>query len=477
MADFDADGEQDAAVVSGDRSHFLFGNGDGTFTESHEGGVEVPRSFVVRRAGRATPLLLASTGLYGFRDRVARVEHTFSYYWRNTVLVADVNGDGNTDLLARDAGGRLSVILATRDDLEFDGFRRGVEPPGPLPEALATGDMNGDGLSDIVAAHDGSIVISHAAPSGGFPDSVGHQTGLGATNGGDIIVLDDFDGDRSVDVAVPVRQVAGQSAISVLFNAGGDEWGATILSTTPGTPWGTWAFASGDLDRDGDEDLIATVQNESTGSVEFFENDGSGHFATPVPLFSVIAPSSVLVADFDANGIPDVAVATGSTSPSLLVFLATGNRTFAAPRTLALSGEGRSMIVEDLNGDGALDLVVASTRNGGPPYAEQGAMEVFINDRGGAFAPAVTYPCPLYSTVRAADWNADGWKDLAVVGQSHVIVFRNRHDGTFETLEDSFDLIGNAGGIAAIDFNRDGHLDLVTGPMSVALGHFDCGSQ
>src|SRR2546430_4593475 len=125
-----------------------------------------------------------------------------------------------------------------------------------------------------------------------------------------------------------------------------------------------------------------------------------------------------------------------------------------------------SVVVGDFNGDGVPDLVVA---NFGNPYSSQtisGSVSVLLGKGDGAFRSAVTYDAGRNpSSVRAADFNGDGKPDLAIANSvcsgcgPNVSVLLGKGGGTFEA---AFNYVGVAepSSVGVGDFNGDGKPDL-----------------
>src|SRR2546430_5064256 len=143
-----------------------------------------------------------------------------------------------------------------------------------------------------------------------------------------------------------------------------------------------------------------------------------------------------------------------------------------------------SVVVGDFNGDGVPDLVVA---NFGNPYSSQtisGSVSVLLGKGDGAFRSAVTYDAGRNpSSVRAADFNGDGKPDLAIAnsvcsgGGPNVSVLLGKDGGTFEA---AFNYVGVAepSSVGVGDFNGDGKPDLAvadlgSGTVAMLLGNGD----
>lgn len=211
----------------------------------------------------------------------------------------------------------------------------------------------------------------------------------------------------------------------------------------------------GDLDHDGDADLIAATV---TGSlVTIFLNHGDGEFDAGVAYSSGSGPRSVLVHDWNHDGDLDVAVACTS-SNVVTVLLGEGDGTLG-DRHDASTGEGSGVlgiVAGDFDQDENLDIAAATANH---------AVVIFLAGNGdGTFAPnGETMPASAPHGLAVADLDGDGLLDLATANRASnsVSVLRGNGDGTFLTLG-PFGVAAQPVWVVATDLNRDGHLDLVT---------------
>src|SRR5262245_17329817 len=170
-----------------------------------------------------------------------------------------------------------------------------------------------------------------------------------------------------------------------------------------------------DFDADGRPDLaVANYENPGSdpdqdypGSVFVLLGNGDGTFRGGTPLGVAFNAVAVAAADLDANGRADL-VAANWGSNSVSVLLGNGDGTFAARTDLATGLRPNCVIIADLNADLAPDLVTANY-NGN-------SVSVLLGNGDGTFGASTEFPAGLIPySVAAADLNADGRPDLAVV--------------------------------------------------------------
>lgn len=224
------------------------------------------------------------------------------------------------------------------------------------------------------------------------------------------------------------------------------------------------SILAGDLDLDGDVDLVVTGRGED-GVIYVLLND-DGTFDPPVPFEIGAQTDDVALGDVDGDGTPDLVVAIRSLRGRLAILPGRGNGTFEPPIELRLGREPRGILVRDLDGDGDLDVAGLNHR--------EPEIEILLNDGSGTFdrAPSVmvggaAIGIPFPQAIGAEDFDGDGDLDLAVVctGESRVNFVRNRGDGTFEPSEAwrPVRVDGEVGGMSDLaigDLDLDGRPDV-----------------
>lgn len=213
------------------------------------------------------------------------------------------------------------------------------------------------------------------------------------------------------------------------------------------------AICTGDLDGDGDCDIVTACEVEDRVSVLL--NDGSGNFSGDI-FFSVgRQPYDVIVSDIDNDGDLDL-VAANSGEHVVSILRNYGDGTFAPHERPLVRQWPRGVSSADFNGDGFNDLAVAcyGTKN----------ISVLMNNGDGSFAYQILYDIgiPLYA-ICAFDFDNDRDFDLAVTcGDSeYVYILNNTGNGEF-SIGQSYAVGLHPRSLAAADLNGDGSLDLAT---------------
>ncbi len=169
-------------------------------------------------------------------------------------------------------------------------------------------------------------------------------------------------------------------------------------------------------------------------------------------------PVSVAVADFDRDGLPDLAVANRDPRDACVGILAGRQPGFFAPQVCFPSGQSVAMVIGDFTGDGRDDLAVAN---------DDRTVAVLPGRGDGSFAAPIAAPAQNPTRVAAADFNLDGRLDLLYVSDAifggeirRVTLRHGLGDGSFG---DTVDLLTGRlpVDVAAGDLNRDGRPDVV----------------
>ena len=316
---------------------------------------------------------------------------------------------------------------------------------GPTPTALATVDLNGDGLVDVVAANYGAATVSVLLNVGGgaFAPPVSYAVGQSPQS----LAVGDFDGDGHTDVAAVGN---GTDAVAVLLGAGDGTLGPATFFAVGRRPE---AVVAVDLNGDGRPDLVTADQGADTLSV--LTNAGGGAFAAAVPVDAGVGPTALAAGDLNGDGHPDL-VALTPTEQQVRVLLNNGDGTFPAdPPAYPIATTGRSIVIADVTNDARPDVVVTNTR---PP-----AVSVLANlGRGQLAAPDAHRTTAFPFGLAVADLTGDNRPDFVTAGErANDVGVLVRRAGTVELAERSFRVGTAPGDVAVADVNADGRPDVI----------------
>ena len=378
------------------------------------------------------------------------------------IVAADLENDGDQDLVFSRSDNRIEVLLNDGTGTFAFGNQYLV---GQFPNSLEAGDLNGDGLVDIAVTNseqsDISILLSDG--SGGFLPSVGLDAGGFAGPGS--IQLGDLDADGDLDIVATT--IAGSTVRLWLNNGDG-----TFVGQPPLSICCVRSLALSDFDNDGALDFVLTRGTTKQFSrADVYLNDGSANFQLLVSLNVGARPNSIVAADLDGDGDNDLAVAE-SARDTVSVILNNGDGTFAMPATFETSDDPNDIAASDVDGDQDIDLAVACTNSD--------TVEILLNNGNGDFELAT----PIHPASEPADviiFDADGDLDMDIAtanlfGSFNVAVNFNscvlpgdvNLDGDVNLLDVAtfVNLLGSGEFQAEADINQDGSVDLLdVGPF------------
>ena len=325
---------------------------------------------------------------------------------------------------------------------------------GDNPEHVTVADINGDGNADILTANffsnDVSILLGNG--DGTFGDESYHRASSGAVG----IAVADLDGDTILDLAVANLN---DNSVSVLMGLGNAAFARRVDYATGIFPE---SVAAADLDNDGNVDLMVphTGLPNEPGGLTILMGTGDGRFAPAVEFVEDLRPSFVQVADLDGDSILDIVLANGfgfiPGNDDIAVLLGKGDGTFDAPNRYFTEDGGLpiDIAIADFNGDQILDV--------GSVNSSSNNVSVLMGVGDGTLATAETYDVPgigFYASITSGDMNGDNAKDLIVTTRQSIAILINSGDGTFgEPI--GVPIIGGPSSVTVADFNQDGRLDI-----------------
>jgi len=328
----------------------------------------LPTSFVVADLdGDGKPDLVVPTRTHDLTGGVARIlvlmnqgDGTFgagvAYDLPHdpTVGVGDLDGDGKPEIVVSDSASSTVTVLQNRGAGRFTA--RPAIPVASAPSPVSVGDVNGDGEADIYWFGGGRLSALLNQGAGAF-------TGAVLTSApfiGDIMSAADLNGDGVIDVVS-----AGDADVRVYLNQGDGTFLPPVdhhpIAPVTGMSLAHWRSAGAiDILVDGTTDTVLL-------------NSGTGTFRTQIGIAS--PPPFVTVGDMNGDGQADlVGLTEGAVRDTVDVWLNSGANTFTTVVRAPVARYGITVQVSDLDGDGLLDIVALSQ-----PSADVGTVSVALN--------------------------------------------------------------------------------------------------
>lgn len=430
-ADFDKDGNLDLAVSAGGFVMVFWGAGNGGFT----GPTALSQSLFPR-----------------------------------SMAVADMQGDGRPDLIVTGIDGSVSLLFNRGDRL----FSAAANTYSPNASGIVTRDFNRDGKQDIAVVNtpsckapcDGTVSVFTGSGADYFNAGKSYSIGMH----GSAIAVGDVNGD-GIDDLVVTNATAGDNAdTSVLLGIKGGTFQAARNYTLGSLSNVAYLV---DMNNDGKLDLV------EDGGVALGKGDGTFGPLKPFPNGIGFATNAngqfttyLGVGDFNGDGIHDIAALYQDSSQQdwLAILQGDGKGDFSVTQSYGIGDQNQGVVVGKLHGGNIDDIVVVSSAAADSEV--YGEAIIFLGNGKGSFQQG-----PLmisltdgtgYGTVTIADFNHDGFNDIGVASGDEFVVLPGNGTGTFPSSElQAFYLTAGSatnpsGNIAVADFNGDGWPDVVS---------------
>jgi len=457
VGDLNGDGKPDIVIALGG-VFIALGNGDGTFGPSaHVASLNlplyVPPSVAVEdlNGDGALDVVFSPSVSYGVGVALGNGDGTFQ---ATSQYAASI---GLRDISAQD---RIQLAIG---DVNDDGIPDIVTEGGSI--LLGDGSGGFPGRSDYVSSGSGYVMLSDFDGDGKIDIIIGTGNPLFLT-GASVTVL--FNQGGSTFLAAPALHVPGGGANPLAAVADFDGDGVPDL-----------ALLSSNIPLLSANCCLDILKGDSKGRFRTVFHYDFVFPSNPTGSNAV----SISAADLNHDGKPDVIVAfSGYQDPQhLLILLGKGDGTFAAPSTLfvpgGVFGEIHFIAAIDLNQDNNPDLVVLSSM----PYSAHDAVWIYLGKSDGTFLEPISYPAgPAVSSVAFGDFNGDGKVDIAVASSGYpavglsgnISLLLGRGDGSFLTGANISSVASPnvatfyPAKLISADFNGDGKLDLLTTNLS-----------
>jgi FG-GAP-like repeat/FG-GAP repeat len=396
------------------------------------------------------------------------------------VALSDFDFDGDLDAFATIRGSfdQMTKIKVWRNNGNGT-FSAPIEfPTGQGPAGIVIADFTGDGKPDVITANYGGSSISILRHNGLIGAAAGFlpPVSFNAINHAEKIAAGDVNGDGILDVVVGELVGIGPLAtLAVMINTGDGNFAAPVIyDAAPGGRFGSTAVALADLDNDGDLDLIGggLYSNGSVdnGALTIRRNNGSGTFGSAeIILFAnpnfIPNPKEISTGFINGDGFPDIvaAVPSGRAIEGFVVVNSNGSGGFNTPVYYEASQQTFDVAIVDLDGDGDGDVITVANSSA--------AVTVHENLGNGSFPVLPRYEvASLSDAVESADIDNDGDIDIVVNGEVDIVsldavvkILKNNGNGTFAPAID-YTPARNFADMKLRDINGDGFVDLIFAP-------------
>ncbi|MDX2088410.1 MAG: VCBS repeat-containing protein [Kofleriaceae bacterium] len=275
--------------------------------------------------------------------------------------IADFNVDGVADVITADYhGNSVTISLGWGSGDHYTLLAPGTFPTvaGAETSNLAVGDLDGDGLPDVIAtnpqASSASIFLGRG--DGTLGRARDEVLGIAGISEPYSVAIGDYDGNGTQDAAIADNTSA--SVFVLLGNGDGTFSQGPNQPALDGLP--SFIIITHDVNLDGILDLVCANRSSDDVSVLLGRGDGGFRRAIVSSTGAGTGPYSVAIADFNVDGVPDV-VTANFMSDTGSVLLGVGDGSFEAPIDAGLTGNSSyGVAAGDFNGDGKPDFAVAN---------------------------------------------------------------------------------------------------------------------
>jgi FG-GAP-like repeat len=360
-ADLNADGRPDLAGAGGNAVSVMLGNGDGTF-----------------RAKTDFPI--------GTQTQA--------------VAAGDFNSDGRVDLVVTLNSPQFSLALLTGTGTgTFNAPTFFPNTSGFDSPAIVATDLTGDGRLDLVVMHNIACFTAPCRAARSITVLLGNGNGTFQTpseidvgTGPNSMAVVDLNRDGIKDVAIG----GGNTELSVLLGVGnGTFTRQPVVTLVPGGDLFSACndIGVGDLNRDSIQDLVVPLGNGEGNAILIGNGNGTFQVRSRIQIDETSAPLHVAVADYNRDGLLDIARTMGDGTNGLLQILrGNGDGTFQAPNRYLVpppSRGGIMILAGDWNGDAKPDVAFVEGGAGAP------TIDVLTNTTGGVPPPPTPPPPSL----------------------------------------------------------------------------------
>ena len=382
------------------------------------------------------------------------------------VYVADMDGDGDLDIVSASESDDTIAWYENDGAANPSWTAADIATSADGARSVYVADMDGDGDLDIVSASRWDNTIAWYENDGAAnPSWTAADIATSAADARSVYVAD-MDGDGDLDI---VSASYNDDTIAWYENDGAanPSWTAADISTSAD---GAASVYVADMDGDGDLDIVSASIEDDT--IAWYENDGAANPSWTAANIATTADAaySVYVADMDGDG--DLDIVSASSSDDTIAWYendGAANPSWTAADISTSADSAASVYVADMDGDGDLDIISASYNDDTIAWYEQTETRTWVTsftiaNPSWTAADIATSADGAYSVV-VADMDGDG--DLDIVSASGVddTIAWYENDGAANPTWAAADIATNASNARSVfvaDMDGDGDLDIVS---------------
>lgn len=340
-------------------------------------------------------------------------------YAVNAIRFGDIDSDGDKDIVTGSSAGAGDMYYYLNNGSGTYGAGVGLSSTQSSQYDIELGDVDVDGDIDIVSSDRYGETVKWYENNGGLSFTERSiASGLDADNVFDVAV-GDLDGDTDLDVIVAI---SGTTDDIAWYRNNGNDTFTTMTAVDSNFP-GANVLDAGDIDADGDIDIIGTSA-ESGGGASYYVNNGSGSF-TETSLTTSPRQNGRIV-DLDSDGDKDLLII----AQNAITWYARAGASYGGAQTIA---SGSYLFIgldtKDMDGDGDMDFVTSEYSNSGGSWWKNNGSQSFTEQ-------IITSTGYLYD-VDAEDVSGDGNADVVFAAQNpdnDVILYTQSCDTTAPTV-------------------------------------------